>query len=706
MKKTAGLCLLIFINSWAIAQPFAQWNNTHLTLSNGIIERIIKLPSTESNYLTISYKPVKGEFNYFQTSNTDFQFEINNLPYSGNTKWKLTHVKPLADSLQGDGVAVSLISSDQKIELTLKYLLYPNLPVIRKSLMVRNLSPQAVALESVDVEVFNVTEYTATTFSWIYSDYGRRKSIGPYEGNMQDALVMVHNRDWKSGIVIGNEASGVLKRTSVFWEARDIRSGLTHRNARFPFRKWIQPNESFETPQVFTMVYNNQLEPEEMLNTAVPDFIRKHMGIRLSELDEKPTFVYNTWIPFGQDINEKLVMELAKAAADAGMKEFIIDDGWQDNYGDWSIDKNKFPNGLKPVFDYIKSLGMKPGLWISVGSASRESKVYHEHPEWFVQNEKGGFANLHVEDENHEVRSACFSTGWKDYIRDILLKLAVEYGLEYMKLDFSVVTSAYVFNPDNSGCYAHNHPLHRDQHESLSTNYQRMWELFDELHAAKPDLFIDCTFETMGGLQLIDYAMLKHAEGNWLSNFGGSDEMGDLRIRNMSWWRSPAMSATALVIGNPQMDDKGWEMHIMSETGSLPIMLGDPRKLAPEDFKRYRRWGDWLQAMQRKHDIMSFRQDLKGFGEPKEGFWDGFQRINTDTHSGGMVAVFKQNALEKRRLVTVQYLLPDATYEVMTAPDNKKVTRLTGKELSEKGFEVILDKAYDGALFEITKFDL
>ncbi|MEJ0104550.1 MAG: alpha-galactosidase [Bacteroidota bacterium] len=55
-------------------------------------------------------------------------------------------------------------------------------------------------------------------------------------------------------------------------------------------------------------------------------------------------------------------MDLAKAAAAAGMKEFVIDDGWESNFGDWEIDTKKFPNGLKPVFDYIKSLGMKPGL--------------------------------------------------------------------------------------------------------------------------------------------------------------------------------------------------------------------------------------------------------------------------------------------------------------------------------------------------------
>ena len=204
------------------------------------------------------------------------------------------------------------------------------------------------------------------------------------------------------------------------------------------------------------------------------------------------------------------------------MKEFVIDDGWQDSYGDWGIDKTKFPNGLKPVFDYIKSLGMKPGLWVSVGSASSESKVYHEHPEWFVRDKNAGFGNLHSDEPGEaQIRSACYSTGWKDYIKEILLKLALDYGLEYLKLDFAVVTSAYVFDPEKSGCYSKDHTGHIDHHESMFVNYERMWELFDELHAAKPNLFIDCTFEAMGGLQLIDYAMLKHAEGNWLQTSHG-----------------------------------------------------------------------------------------------------------------------------------------------------------------------------------------
>jgi alpha-galactosidase len=690
-----GLCLVLSVS--ANSAPFARWSDTRVILDNGIVERTISLPASGGSFLTTSYKPVNGGFGYFQPSSADFQFEVSGVTYSGTGFWNLVDVKAIRDPLQGDGAAVTLTSGDGKVELTLKFLLYPDLPVIRKSLVVKNLDKAEVALESVDVEKLNIVP-EATTFSWIYHDYGRRKAIGPYEGNMQDALLMIHNMDWDAGIVIGNEAAGVMKRTSVFWGAPEITSGLTHKNAVFPFRKWIKPGEEFETPQVFTIVYNNCTDPVEILNTAVPDFVRKHMGIRLSELKEKPTFVYNTWHPFGHQINEQLVMELAKAAADAGVKEFVIDDGWQDRYGDWGIDETKFPRGLRPVMDYIKSLGMKPGLWVSIGTATPDSKIYGQHPEWFVKDKSGKPVCLLT--EHPGMYTACFGTGWEKYIKDVLVRLISDYGLEYLKLDFSVVTSPYRFDPSISGCYATGHPGHKDHHESLYTNYEPMWKLFDELHRQFPALFIDCTFETMGGLQLIDYAMLKHAEGNWLSNFVAPDEKYDLRIRNMAWWRSPAIPSTALVIGNPRMDDKGWENHFKSLTGALPIMLGDTRQLPEDVLKKYRRYASWLQAMQNNYDIMSYRQDLRGYDEPAEGLWDGFQRINTDTKNGGIVAVFRHGSPETTRKVTISYLDPGKMYEVRSM-EGETVTRLNGKQLKENGFDLTLDGPYSGELFEI-----
>jgi alpha-galactosidase len=703
MKKTILLSLLILTATeiYGVINNYAKWTKTELILCNGLVRRTIQLPSLRGNFLTVSYKPMAGNYDPISDTCSDFQFEADDIIYSGKSKWKLADIRVITDNYNGSGASVSIISQDKKVELKLKFLMYPNSPAIRKSLIVKNLTDKSVRLESVDVEKFEVPDYYPVTYSWVYTDYGRRRHIGPYDGNKQDALIIVHDMNREQGMVLGNEATGVMKHTSAFYETQDICLGLTHKNSLFPFRKWIEKGQHFETPQVFTMVYNHQKTPDEILNVAIPDFVRKYMGIRLSELKDKPTFVYNTWEPFYKNINEKLVMELAKAAADAGMKEFVIDDGWQDSYGDWGIDMKKFPNGLKPVFDYIKSLGMKPGLWVSIGSASPDSKVYKSHPDWFVIDKNGKPTSLHVPHDTEKF-TACFGTGWYDYIKSILLKLSVDYGLEYFKLDFALVTSAYTYDHTQSGCYSTNHPGHRDHNESLYTNYERLWQLFDELHAAKPELFIDCTFETMGGTQLIDYALLKHAEGDWLSNFeGAAGEKTDIRIRNMAWWRSPAISATSLVIGNPQMQDKDWEMHIKSIAGALPIMLGDPRKLSETDLQKYRGYSDWLHQMESKYSIMSFRQDLPGYGEPMEGMWDGFQRINTESKNGGIIGVFRHGAVEDSRTVTVRYLDPGKIYNVKSI-DGKVISTLSGDQLREKGFVVKLAGIYSGELYEIS----
>ena len=449
------------------------------------------------------------------------------------------------------------------------------------------------------------------------------------------------------------------------------------------------------------------------MNGEVNTFLIKYLKPRIVQDKNKPVFVYNTWNPFRTFVNDSLVRDVAKAAAECGIQEFIIDDGWQvnagevtstkawgNNYGDWLVDENKFPGGLKPTFDYIKSLGMKPGLWISIGAATADSKVFREHPEWFVINYKGTPGNIHSTGDD-DFYSSCFGTPWFDYIKALILKLANEYGLAYAKLDFSVVTSAYVTDKRISGCYATDHPYHKDHEESFIIIYERILKLFDELHEEAPGLFIDCTFETAGKLQLMDYAIAGHADGNWLSNFEEPSPTGPLRIRQMAWWRSPALPASSLVIGNSQMNDPGFELALTSLTGTLPIVLGDPRKIPVERRQQIKKWSDWMQSMQKTYDYMSFRKDLPGFGEPKEGAWDGWMRINFRTKQGGIFGVFRQNAMENSRMIYLKDLKPEGNYVVRLAPYGKEVRRGTGKMLMEEGLRVDIEEDYGGRIFEV-----
>ena len=703
-NKTLAICILcMFSMSYLSSQPYATKDRQTLTLDNGVIKRVIHLNTNQHGIISTSLKLNDSEGEFLKSNSEEFRFEIDGHAVTGMDQWDLVSMENVSAEYGGSGAVVVLERKKPALRISITYLLYPGLPIIRKKIAFLNTGTQELKLEALDIEFLRFLYSDTGTNCWVMNDYARHKSLGRFTGNCYDPVVVVHEVDRHRGMVLGNEAPGVMKRTTALLQSNLLTTGLTDPTQTFGFRKWLKPGESWESTWVFTGIYDHSDDPSTVLNGPVNDFIRKNMGIRLSKIQEKPVYVYNTWEPFNSKINEKLIYELADAAAECGFKEFVIDDGWQDSYGDWGVNKDKFPHGLKPVFDYIKSKGMKPGVWISLAAAESKSHVYKQHPEWLTRKADGSPINLHLDNDkiySSETYSMCMTTGWRDHIKGIILGMIKEYGLEYIKGDFAVVTGAYTTDKSRSGCHATNH-MHKDRNESLLEMYQGTWQLFDDLHKEAPELFIDCTFETMGELQLIDLDMCKHAEGNWLSNFTEKAPLGSMRVRQMSWWRSPIIPATAMVIGNQYVDDPNIELSIKSLAGSLPIMLGDPRLLTKQQRERIKTWSDWFQKMQNKHDFMSFRQDLKGFGEPAEGFWDGFQRINSESHSGGIVGIFRQGSPMEQNTITVKNLDPASRYSVFRAPESEKVCTATGKELEEKGFNVILKKSYDGMLYEI-----
>lgn len=676
-----------------------------LVLDNGAVRRELRVSG--GHIVGQKYVLCSTGADFMKADAREFSFRINGVDYSGVDYWVNISSRDTLSDNGGKGLLISFQNPENTIAVELTYMTYPKLPVVHKFLSVTNIGQSDLKLEAVNVEEFAMC--LDPIESWVMRQYARYKWLGPYVGNWDDPLIVVHDNAKNRGIAAGNEAVGVLKRTAVFTDGTSLNVGMTHPQQEFPFRRWLRPGEQWKSPGAFTALYDDCSDPYGVVTTSVQEFVRKYMGMRIEQISKKPMFVYNTWHPFQRDIDEAKIYELAKAAAECGVEEFVIDDGWQLNIhspegkpeyqGDWEIDKKKFPNGLKPVFDYIKSLGMKPGLWVSLATADPSSIVYQEHPEWFVKGPDGKLADLH--NQKAVSRTGCLGTDWYDYIKNTILRLEREYGLAYVKLDLSILASAYVYSNTRVGCYAENHPCHRDWAESFDVIYERCMQLFDELHRDAPDLFIDCTFETAGKMQLMDYGIAHHAEGNWLSNITQLVPTGSLRMRNLAWGRSPVLPPASLVIGNLSMNEEKHILGLKSLAGTLPIMLGDPRKLSAEERRQYKLWADWLKSLESRHGYMSFRQDLPGLGEPAEGFWDGFCRINTDTGSGGLIGVFNQGSQEKTRTVFVPYLVPDKIYQVRQGYKGNIIATASGKVLAEEGFKVTLEELYDGELFEV-----
>ena len=69
----------------------------------------------------------------------------------------------------------------------------------------------------------------------------------------------------------------------------------------------------------------------------------------------------------------------------------MLDDGWfgqrRDDaagLGDWTVSRDVWPDGLHPLVDTVKELGMEFGLWFEPEMINLDSDVARAHPEWIM----------------------------------------------------------------------------------------------------------------------------------------------------------------------------------------------------------------------------------------------------------------------------------------------------------------------------------
>ncbi len=84
---------------------------------------------------------------------------------------------------------------------------------------------------------------------------------------------------------------------------------------------------------------------------------------------------WSSWNTYHVNISDELIRRQADAMVATGLRDcgyqyVNIDDGWfggRDEHGHHRFNARRFPNGLKPVVDYIHSLGLKAGAYSDAG---------------------------------------------------------------------------------------------------------------------------------------------------------------------------------------------------------------------------------------------------------------------------------------------------------------------------------------------------
>ncbi len=98
-----------------------------------------------------------------------------------------------------------------------------------------------------------------------------------------------------------------------------------------------------------------------------------------------------SWYGYGPDISCEIIeanLETLRQHAPE-LRHILIDDGYQPWMGDWLETGALFPGGVERVVHRIIEAGFEPALWVAPFIASPESRLFREHPDFFVTDAEG-----------------------------------------------------------------------------------------------------------------------------------------------------------------------------------------------------------------------------------------------------------------------------------------------------------------------------
>lgn len=241
------------------------------------------------------------------------------------------------------------------------------------------------------------------------------------------------------------------------------------------WRKTLKTGETEKTNKAYLTVTKGSLE-----NAAAR--LARHFDDtdEIKDVERDLPVLYNeycyTWGKPEAKTLEKMLPEIAAL----GCKYFVIDDGWFYNVyndkryviGDWNVNKEYYPEGLKAFADKVRSYGMIPGVWYEFEGVSEHSDVYRDHPDWLLTRDgkiinNGGRAFLDFRKE--EVLN---------YLRKKVIKNLVNCGIGYMKVDYN---SNAGFGADGAESYG----------EAIRQHIDAVLAFFEEIKRSVPSLVLE-----------------------------------------------------------------------------------------------------------------------------------------------------------------------------------------------------------------------
>ena len=454
--------------------------------------------------------------NWSAGSGPEFNLQLDSAPTSSLLGWKLigaTAQRIPADPARPDaGAGVEIVfrygfaTRVGLIELDRTWSLYPGEGVEQVSSELVNHTPAVARVGKYSLAQLTSTAAGVSAEVLAYhggSDWRQDFRIPTTEAGTFDDEGEVARFDDGSGagwFFVGERRGGVMSRVGRTsngrtWVGVDNARDLfdwgplmssppdynTLANPAYPApirQRTLTPFGTLDLGQAFLGVYHGGAQ--QAGSTFAQDFAAHVMPA------DRQTVDLNTFHPWehGSGMSDANLRAQADAFKAVGGEVFMLDDSWQvlSTNGDWAWNTANFPldsAGVPKFVDYLHSIGLQLGLWLSPAEFSGGSSVFQAHPQWActpvgdATGEDPQQTGLGVWNFNNKNLQA--------YMSGVISRLIAQDGVREFKFD----DVTWVDCPphdylDYEDAYAHWIHLQQQLHPGVTfeldeTNDQRLW---------------------------------------------------------------------------------------------------------------------------------------------------------------------------------------------------------------------------------------
>ena len=246
--------------------------------------------------------------------------------------------------------------------------------------------------------------------------------------------------------------------------------------------------------------HSSTLAPGESL-TTFRTFVAVHQGDYFRTLADyrrfmmkKPEFqtpatpdsafgaIWCAW-GYGRTMQPKQLLDTLPTVKRLGFAWVTLDDGWQNNVGDWALDPKKFPRGdadMKALVDRIHQEGFRAQLWWSPLSAVPKSELLKDHLDYELLNRDGSPRKVSWWNSNYLCPA---DRRVVEYHKALVRKILVDWGFDGLKLDGQNMNGVPAcYNP------AHHHERPEASVEALPDFFR---EIYETAQKVKPGSLVE-----------------------------------------------------------------------------------------------------------------------------------------------------------------------------------------------------------------------